>query len=237
MQQQKPAERADDWNKGPSDQPSRRASRSPSSPPTSGLAIASLVCGVAGFFFCGIPAIAGLILGIVALSKIASSKGELGGKGLAIAGTVVSAVTILVGIVMAGIWAAMLIPALSRARAEAQKAACMSNLNQIGIAITMYRRENAQQWPDSLEDLHPDYIQSREVFRCPATDRDAHDGPGHYIYQKPSGTQDLWETPIVFDAPNNHEGGRCVLFGDAHVEWQSDSQPTLVPSEPLKNFP
>ena len=53
---------------------------------TNGLAIASLVCS----FFCGIL---GIILGIVAIGQI--NKTNEGGKGLAIAGIAIGAVSIL----------------------------------------------------------------------------------------------------------------------------------------------
>jgi peptidyl-prolyl cis-trans isomerase B (cyclophilin B) len=53
---------------------------------TNGLAIAALVCS----FFCGLL---GIILGIVAIGQI--NKTNEGGKGLAIAGIVIGAVSIL----------------------------------------------------------------------------------------------------------------------------------------------
>lgn len=58
---------------------------------TNGLATASLVLGIIGLF-CGIPAIVGLILGIVALGQIRNGRGT--GRGLAIGGIVTSAVAI-----------------------------------------------------------------------------------------------------------------------------------------------
>jgi len=61
---------------------------------TSGKAIASLVLGILGVT-CLPTAIAGLILGILALSDIGKSGGKLGGRGLAIAGTVISLVPLL----------------------------------------------------------------------------------------------------------------------------------------------
>ena len=45
----------------------------------SGMAIASLVCGILGCF--GITAVIGLILGIVSLVRINRSQGRLGGQG------------------------------------------------------------------------------------------------------------------------------------------------------------
>jgi Domain of unknown function (DUF4190) len=66
---------------------------------TNNLAIASLVASVIGIlpFVCGIGSIIGIVLGVVALNQIKSS-GE-GGRGLAIAGIVVGAVTFLISVV------------------------------------------------------------------------------------------------------------------------------------------
>ncbi len=54
---------------------------------TNGLAIASLVCGIAGVFF--ISAVLGVIFGFVARSQIRNSSGTQGGEGLALAGIIV----------------------------------------------------------------------------------------------------------------------------------------------------
>jgi len=56
---------------------------------TSRLAIAALVCGLLGFLV--LPALAGLLLGVMALIKISKSQGVLRGQGLAIVGIVLSA--------------------------------------------------------------------------------------------------------------------------------------------------
>jgi len=69
----------------------KEVSESPVKARTSGLAIASLILGI-----CGLPfAVVGLIFGIVALHRINKSGGELKGRGLAIAGIVVSSVIIV----------------------------------------------------------------------------------------------------------------------------------------------
>lgn len=69
----------------------------------SGLAVASLVLGLVGIVFDFIPglnyvalvcAIVGLILGIVARNQIANSNGQIGGKGMATAGIVLSIIVL-----------------------------------------------------------------------------------------------------------------------------------------------
>ncbi len=64
-----------------------------SSPPASGLAIASLVSSLIPFLLLG--QITGLILGIIALRKIKQSRGTVGGKGFAIAGVTISGLILL----------------------------------------------------------------------------------------------------------------------------------------------
>jgi hypothetical protein len=66
----------------------------PTAPRTDGMAIAALVCGVAGFVACGIPSIVGLILGFVSRSRIKQSGGRLSGGGMAMAGIVLGFVWI-----------------------------------------------------------------------------------------------------------------------------------------------
>ncbi len=74
----------------------------PKAPPTSGLAVASLICGIAGVCTGGVGGIVGIILGIVALGKIKRSGGAMGGRGLAIAAIIVGAVTLVMGAIFLG---------------------------------------------------------------------------------------------------------------------------------------
>ena len=83
----------------PGVEPSRPTAPAPT-PKTSGHAIAGLFVGLAGLCTCGVGGIAGLVLSIVALKKIDASRGTLGGRGLAIAGIIASAVSILVGLII-----------------------------------------------------------------------------------------------------------------------------------------
>jgi hypothetical protein len=63
--------------------------------PTHQLAIWSLVLGIVGFAMCGpITSLPGLIVGIVARSKIRDSRGAYGGEGMALAGIIISAINL-----------------------------------------------------------------------------------------------------------------------------------------------
>ncbi|OBK75480.1 DUF4190 domain-containing protein [Mycobacterium sp. 1274761.0] len=57
---------------------------------TNGKAIGALVASLAGLMFCGLPSIAGLILGIIAMRECRRTGQD--GYGLALAGTIVGAV-------------------------------------------------------------------------------------------------------------------------------------------------
>lgn len=65
-----------------------------------GLALTSMICGIAGLalmFFCGIgflPAVAGLITGFIARNQINQSGGVQGGSGMALTGIITGAAAV-----------------------------------------------------------------------------------------------------------------------------------------------
>ena len=98
--------------------------------PTSGKAIATLICGL--FFFILPASIAAVVLGHLSLSEIKKSAGRVQGQGLAIAGLVLGYMGLAV--IPFAIIAAIAIPNLLRARISANEASAISALRVVTTA-------------------------------------------------------------------------------------------------------
>ena len=117
-------------------------------PPTSGKAIASLVCGIFTFF---LPAsIAAIILGHMSLSEIRKSAGRIGGQGIAITGLVLGYLGVVI-IPFILIVAAVAIPNLLRARMAANEASAVGSLRTIDVAAVQYASGYENGYPSSFQ--------------------------------------------------------------------------------------
>ncbi|HEY0457202.1 MAG TPA: DUF4190 domain-containing protein [Verrucomicrobiae bacterium] len=132
-------------------------------PRTSGMAISSLVLGICGLFTCGITALIGVILGIVSLVKINKSNGRLSGRGMAIAGICCSAFFLTIGLPFS---AAMLLPALAKAKARAQTIRCVNNMKQIGLGVRIWANDHNENFPPNLLSISNE-ITTPFVLTCP----------------------------------------------------------------------
>ena len=223
----------------PPRRPLASAASAPGSPPppppkTSGLAITSLVLGCLGLLTCGITSLVGLILGIIALVRINKSKGQLGGQGLALAGTIVSGAFLL----LAPIPAALLLPALAKAKQKAQSIQCMNNVKQLNLGLIMYADDNKDLFPAGTNWCDPlmPYEKQPATFVCPQGK------PGqrcHYAFnaklvgreikdvQSPAQTVLIFETDggwnvaggrELLPAKPRHNGAYTIGFVDGHAE-------------------
>ena len=211
---------------------------------TSGLAIASLVLGALAWLTFGLTALPGLALGIVALVVIHRSRSGLRGTGLAIAGTVLSGVVLM----MLPVLLAMLLPALARAKSRAQEINCMNNMKQLGLAQIMYASDNKDHFPaaDHWCDALKQYAPNGRVFVCPAERGDQRCGyafnaklAGFDMKQvrSPSQTVLLFESDGGWNVsggeeltvrPGRHSGKIGVVFADGHTQMIRESAlPTL----------
>jgi hypothetical protein len=139
--------------------PAMPAPAAAAAPPskTSGFAIASFVCGLLGCL--GITAIAGLILGIVALIKINTSQGRLKGNAFAIMGLCFSAFMLVAAL-----------PAFSKARQRAQSVNCVNNLKDLAMAARVYASNSGGRLPNETNwcDVLRPHVSSPRVFHCRA---------------------------------------------------------------------
>jgi prepilin-type processing-associated H-X9-DG protein len=135
-------------------------------PKTSGMAITSLVLGILGMFTCGLAALFGLILGIVAMVKVSNSRGALKGGGIALAGVIVSGIFLF----MLPIFAAMLLPALAAAKQKAQEINCINNEKQLALAVRIYSSDHKDHFPPAAtwcDAINPT-VGPGKIFKCPA---------------------------------------------------------------------
>lgn len=106
-------------------------------------------------------------------------------------------IELLVVIAIIAILAAILFPVFAQAKEAARKTACMSNLRQLGMGMTMYVSDGDSRYPSWVPQLAPinggntvffppdlqimPYVKSIQVFRCPS-DQQPRMTPGSVIW-------------------------------------------------------
>jgi len=140
-------------------------------------------------------------------------------------------------------------PVFQTARLNSVRAACLSNLKQLGLAAMQYIQDNGEKFPDhdKWQDALLPYVRNSILYKCPgAPDLEF----GYAMNKSLSGQhlmllEDTSRTPLFFDCslgqanasggmgdlcdPPRHLGKNNIVFADGHVEMlKADDRGKLI---------
>lgn len=135
-------------------------------------------------------------------------------------------IELLVVIAIIAILASILFPVFSRARENARRSSCQSNMKQIGMGFVQYVQDyderypiqqdlpNKMAWPDALQP----YLKSRQIFKCPSDSRNVGSSyiSNNYYNKKSEAAIDSSSTTVL------------AMEGDSQVNNPTPTDPASI---------
>src|ERR1043166_6592845 len=116
------------------------------------------------------------------------------------------------GLAVIAILAGMMLPALNSSREKARRSTCLNNLKQVGSAMRLYSRDNAEKLPASFDELLSKGMVSEKDLIDPDTGR-------RFVYVGGGRREgDLNSDEILAYSPPTPQGN-SVLYADGRVEF------------------
>jgi prepilin-type processing-associated H-X9-DG protein len=153
---------------------------------------------------------------------------RIGGQGVARTAQALGIISIVAWVLLS----AAAVPATIKARRQAQRVQCMSQMRSIGQAIMIYAAANRGFLPPTLDELVKAKTIPATLFTCPACAGDPTKpaassgafGTYNYVYlgagRKLTTIRRPSQEPLIFEPMTNHtDPGINVLFCDGHVEF------------------
>ncbi len=131
-------------------------------------------------------------------------------------------IELLVVVAIIAILAAILFPVFARARENARRASCQSNLKQIGLGIMQYTQDYDEKYPLS-QDVPSDggsgitfvtalqpYVRSTQIFICPSI---SNDGTAADIANRSTVTKDFIWNVAAGTGPGSYSAAARSAYG------------------------